>query len=70
LRNIRLKQFRYFIAITEASSVAAAARRVNMAQSAITKSILKFENEVDAKRRCPLCLQVFQAFEVALQPRR
>ena len=49
MRNITLKQFRYFIAVAETSSVAAAARMVNIAQSAITKSILELEEEVDTK---------------------
>jgi DNA-binding transcriptional LysR family regulator len=60
LRNITLKQFRYFIAVAETSSVAAAARMVNIAQSAITKSILELEDEVDAKlfERLPKGMQL------------
>ena len=38
-RHITLRQFRYFLAVCEASSVAAAARMVNIAQSAVTKSV-------------------------------
>jgi DNA-binding transcriptional LysR family regulator len=60
VRNITLKQFRYFIAVAETSSVAAAARMVNIAQSAITKSILELEDEVDAKlfERLPKGMQL------------
>lgn len=42
-RNITLKQFRYFLAVAESASVAAAARMINIAQSAVTKSILELE---------------------------
>jgi uncharacterized phage protein gp47/JayE len=34
-RHISIKQFRYFIAVTETASVAGAARMINIAQSAI-----------------------------------
>lgn len=43
-RNITLRQFRYLIAVAESSSVAAASRMLNIAQSAITKSILELED--------------------------
>jgi DNA-binding transcriptional LysR family regulator len=43
-RHITLRQFRYFIAVAESSSVAAASRMLNIAQSAITKSILELED--------------------------
>ncbi len=42
-RHFTLKQFRYFLAVTEAGSVAAAARMINIAQSALTRSILELE---------------------------
>lgn len=42
-RHITLKQFRYFLAVAESASVASAARMINIAQSAVTKSILELE---------------------------
>ncbi|RZU00858.1 LysR family transcriptional regulator [Rivibacter subsaxonicus] len=42
-RNITLRQFRYFVAVAETQSVAAAARMLSIAQSAVTKSILELE---------------------------
>ena len=45
-RNITLKQFRYFLAVSEASSVAAAARMINIAQSAVTKSVQELEESL------------------------
>jgi DNA-binding transcriptional LysR family regulator len=42
-RHFTLKQFRYFLAISEAGSVAAAARMINIAQSAVTSSIQELE---------------------------
>ena len=36
-KHFTLKQFRYFLAVSESGSVAAAARMVNIAQSALTK---------------------------------
>jgi DNA-binding transcriptional LysR family regulator len=42
-RNITFRQFRYFIGVAETASVAGAARMLNIAQSAITKSILELE---------------------------
>ena len=42
-RHITLKQFRYFLAVSETTSVAAAARMINIAQSAVTKSVQEIE---------------------------
>ena len=42
-RNITFRQFRYFISVAETRSVANASRMLNIAQSAITKSILELE---------------------------
>lgn len=39
-----LKQFRYFLAVSETGSVAAAARMISIAQSAMTRSILELED--------------------------
>ena len=44
--HITLRQFRYFIAVAESGSVAAASRMLNIAQSAVTKSIQELESEV------------------------
>lgn len=49
MRNVTLRQFRYFIAVAESNSVASAARMVNIAQSAITKSIQELEEELRLK---------------------
>lgn len=43
-RQFTLKQFRYFQAVSESGSVAAAARMISIAQSALTKSILELED--------------------------
>lgn len=48
-RNITLKQFRYFLAVSEASSVASAARMINIAQSAVTKSVQELEDVLGVK---------------------
>jgi DNA-binding transcriptional LysR family regulator len=45
-RNITLRQFRYFTAVAESGSVAAAARTLNIAQSAVTKAVLELEGEL------------------------
>lgn len=45
-RHITLRQFRYFVAIAESGSVAAASRMLNIAQSALTKSLLELEAEL------------------------
>jgi len=42
-RNITLRQFRYFIAVAESRSVAAASRELAIAQSAVTKSVIELE---------------------------
>jgi DNA-binding transcriptional LysR family regulator len=44
--NITLRQFRYFIAVAESGSVAAASRMLNIAQSALTKSMQELEGEL------------------------
>jgi DNA-binding transcriptional LysR family regulator len=45
-RHVTLRQFRYFIAVAESGSVASASRMLNIAQSALTKSLLELESEV------------------------
>lgn len=45
-RHITLKQFRYFLAVAESASVASAARMINIAQSAVTKSIQELEESL------------------------
>lgn len=45
-RHISLKQFRYFLAVSETASVAAAGRMINIAQSAVTKSIQELEESL------------------------
>jgi DNA-binding transcriptional LysR family regulator len=48
-RHVTLKQFRYFLAVSETASVAAAARMINIAQSAVTKSIQEVEDKLGVK---------------------
>jgi len=48
-RHITLKQFRYFLAVSETASVAAAARMINIAQSAVTKSIQELEDTLGVR---------------------
>lgn len=48
-RHITLKQFRYFLAVCETASVAAAARMINIAQSALTKSIQDLEESMGVR---------------------
>jgi DNA-binding transcriptional LysR family regulator len=48
-RNITFRQFRYFIGVAETASVAGAARMLNIAQSAITKSILELEETLGVR---------------------
>ncbi|MDH5206270.1 MAG: LysR family transcriptional regulator, partial [Hylemonella sp.] len=48
-RHITLRQFRYFMAVSETASVAAAARMINIAQSAVTKSIQELEDSLGVK---------------------
>ena len=47
--HITLRQFRYFIAVAEGGSVAAASRMLNIAQSAVTKSMQELEDELGAR---------------------
>jgi DNA-binding transcriptional LysR family regulator len=44
--HITLRQFRYFVAVAESGSVAAASRMLNIAQSAVTKSLQELEDEL------------------------
>jgi DNA-binding transcriptional LysR family regulator len=44
--HITLRQFRYFTAVAESGSVAAASRMLNIAQSAVTKSLQELEEEL------------------------
>lgn len=44
--HITLRQFRYFIAVAESGSVAAASRTLAIAQSAVTKSMQELEDEL------------------------
>lgn len=46
LSHVTLRQFRYFIAVAESGSVAAASRLLNLAQSAVTKSMQELEDEL------------------------
>lgn len=46
-RHVTLRQFRYFVAVAESGSVAAASRMLNIAQSALTKSLAELENELN-----------------------
>lgn len=43
-KHITFKQFRYFLAVSEAASVAGASRMLNIAQSALTKSVMELED--------------------------
>jgi DNA-binding transcriptional LysR family regulator len=45
-RHVTLRQFRYFIAVAESGSVAAASRMLSIAQSAVTKALLELEDEL------------------------
>ena len=45
-RHVTLRQFRTFVAVAEGGSVAAASRMLNVAQSALTKSLLDLEAEL------------------------
>ncbi len=45
-RHVTLRQFRYFVAVAESGSVAAASRMLSLAQSALTKSLLELEAEL------------------------
>ena len=48
-RNITFRQFRYFIGVAETASVASASRMLNIAQSAITKSIHELEETLGVR---------------------
>lgn len=48
-RHITLKQFRYFLAVSETSSVAGAARMISIAQSAVTKSVQELEESLGVR---------------------
>lgn len=45
-RHVTLRQFRYFVAVAESGSVAAASRMLSIAQSALTRSLLELESEL------------------------
>jgi DNA-binding transcriptional LysR family regulator len=47
--NVTLRQFRYFIAVADCASVSAAARQLNIAQSAITTAVRQLEEEVGVR---------------------
>jgi DNA-binding transcriptional LysR family regulator len=47
-RHVTLRQFRYFVAVAESGSVASASRMLNIAQSALTKSLAELEDELGA----------------------
>lgn len=47
--HITLKQFRYFLAVSETASVAAAARMISIAQSAVTKSVQELEESLGVR---------------------
>jgi DNA-binding transcriptional LysR family regulator len=49
MRNVTLRQFRYFTAVAEEGSVAAASRALNIAQSAVTKAMLELEDELGTR---------------------
>jgi DNA-binding transcriptional LysR family regulator len=44
--HVTLRQFRYFVAVAELGSVAAASRQLSIAQSAVTKAMMELEGEV------------------------
>ncbi|UCE30646.1 MAG: LysR family transcriptional regulator [Burkholderiales bacterium] len=44
--NITLRQFRYFVTVAEAGSVSAAARHLNLSQSAITAAVIELEESL------------------------
>jgi DNA-binding transcriptional LysR family regulator len=48
-RHITLRQFRYFIAVAESGSLAAASRMLNVAQSALTKAMAELEQELGSR---------------------
>lgn len=44
--NVTLRQFRYFIAVADCASVSAAARQLNISQSAITTAVRELEDDL------------------------
>jgi DNA-binding transcriptional LysR family regulator len=48
-RHVTLRQFRYFVAVAESGSVAAASRMLAIAQSALTKSMQELEDELGSR---------------------
>jgi DNA-binding transcriptional LysR family regulator len=62
-KHFTLKQFRYFLAVCDTGSIAAAARLVNIAQSALTKSIQELETTLGAPlfERQPRGMELTQA---------
>ena len=48
-RHLTLRQFRYFIAVAESGSVAAASRMLAIAQSAVTKSMQELEDTLGTR---------------------
>jgi DNA-binding transcriptional LysR family regulator len=48
-RHVTLRQFRYFVAVAESGSVAAASRMLSLAQSALTKSMQELEDELGTR---------------------
>lgn len=62
-RHFTLKQFRYFLAVSETGSVASAARMINIAQSALTRSILELESTLGMAvfERTPKGMELTQA---------
>jgi DNA-binding transcriptional LysR family regulator len=48
-KHITFKQFRYFLAVSETASVAGASRMLNIAQSALTKSVMELEDTLGLK---------------------
>jgi DNA-binding transcriptional LysR family regulator len=62
-RHFTLKQFRYFLAVSEAGSVAAAARMLSIAQSAVTGSVQELEDTLGARlfERMPRGMVLTQA---------
>ena len=47
--NVTLRQFRYFIAVADCASVSAAARQLNISQSAITTAVQQLEDDVGVR---------------------
>ncbi|HYF42256.1 MAG TPA: LysR family transcriptional regulator [Ramlibacter sp.] len=62
-RHFTLKQFRYFLAVTETGSVAGAARMISIAQSAVTSAIQELEDTLGTRlfERTPRGMVLTQA---------